>query len=222
VDGYSNYGYRALADRYGVGFLDLDEQPFTVGHLADERHHARPVRLSSMLLDPDAFLISTANMKTHDRAVVTLGCKNITVGAILKDSGFRWGAGSRGVSDKHLVHGGPENQGIHFNLFSLAQRIRPSLTVLDGFEGMEHNGPISGTPADHRVAVASTDWLAADRVAAELMGFDFEKVGYLAFAARAGLGETDHGKLDILGPALSELVRPYRPHDTIEQQYGWM
>jgi uncharacterized protein (DUF362 family) len=81
---------------------------------------------------------------------------------------------------------------------------------------------VSGTPVDHRVAVAGTDWLAADRVGAELMGFDWRKVGYLVFSAQAGMGQTDLDRIDILGPSIRDLARPYRPHDTVEQQYKWM
>ncbi len=94
--------------------------------------------------------------------------------------------------------------------------------MLDGFVGMEHNGPNAGTPIEHGVALASTDWLAADSVGARLMGFDFEKIGYLVFASRAGMGQPDPAHMEILGPRLAEATRQYQPHDTIEQQYGWM
>jgi len=221
-EGYDNYDYRRLAKPYRVRFVDLDAEPFQTEYLVNERHHVRPVRFSSLVLDPDVYLISAAVMKTHDRAVVTLGLKNIAAGALLKDGGFRWGAGSRGKTDKHLIHGGPENQGIHYNMFMLARRAPPHLTVLDGFEGMEHNGPTEGTPVDHRVAVAGTDWLAVDRVGAELMGFDYRKIGYLSFAADAGLGETDLDRIEVLGERIADHVRAYRPHDTIERQYLWM
>ncbi|GMW00378.1 MAG: hypothetical protein AMXMBFR84_15150 [Candidatus Hydrogenedentota bacterium] len=222
VEGYDHYGYPALANRYRVRFLDLDDLPFERAHVVNERHHAVPIRFSTFLTDPDTFVISTANFKTHDRAVVTLGIKNLTVGGILKDKGFRWGAGSQGSSDKHLVHGGPENQGIHYNLFTLSQKLRPHLTVLDGFQGMEHNGPVGGEPVDHRVAVASTDFLAADCTAARLMGFDPAKIGYLVFCAQANMGAFESSQMEILGPQLEEVIHPYRPHDSIEQQYRWM
>ncbi|HOZ49744.1 MAG TPA: DUF362 domain-containing protein [Candidatus Hydrogenedentes bacterium] len=222
AEGFANYDYGRLEKAYRVKLVDLDQQPWETGFIVDERHHPQPVRLSQVLLDPDAYIVSTAPFKTHDRAVVTLGLKNVAVGAILKDVGYRWGAGSQGKTDKHLVHGGQENQGIHFNLFSLAQRLAPDLNVLDGFQGSEHNGPIHGTPVDHQVAVASTDWLAADRVATDLMGFDHNKVGYLVFAARAGMGETDVERIDILGPPINQLRRSYQPHDSIEKQYQWM
>lgn len=222
VDGFHNYGYPALEKKYRVRFVDIDDEPWEKVYLVNERWHPVPVRYSKLLLDPDTFVVSTAPFKTHDRAVVTLGIKNLTVGGILKDRGFRWGAGSVGTTDKHLVHGGPENQGINYNLFALAQRVRPDLTVLDGFQGMEGNGPVGGTPVDHRVAVASTDWLAADRVGAELMGFDWHKIGYLVFCAQAGMGRTEPENLEILGPALAEVARSYKPHDEVEKQYGWM
>jgi uncharacterized protein (DUF362 family) len=222
VDGYNNYGYPALAQRYRVQFLDIDDLPWEKVHLVNERHHAVPVRYSTYLQDPDAFVISTANLKTHDRAVVTLGIKNLTVGGILKDKGAGWGAGKKGANDKPLVHGGPENQGIHYNMFLLTQRLRPHLTVLDGFQGMEGNGPVGGTPVDHRIAVASTDWVAADCVGAQLMGFDPHKIGYMVFCAQAGMGEMEADRVEILGPAIGDVARSYRPHDAIEKQYGWM
>ena len=221
-EGYDNYGYLRLKDKYHVQFLNLDALPFVTEHLVDERYRVKPVRFAKLIADPDVFLVSTAPFKTHDRVVLTLGLKNIVAGALLKDPGVRWGPESKGVTDKPLIHGGPENQGIHFNLFSLAKRAHPHLSVLDGFKGMEHNGPNDGTPVDHRVAVASTDWLAADRLTAELMGFDWRKIGYMVFCNQAGMGQTDLGQIEILGEDYRPHIRTYKPHDTIEQQYKWM
>lgn len=222
AEGYDNYGFYKLRGKYRIRFVDLDEEPFETQYITDERQHPVPVRFSKFLQDPDTYYISTAPFKTHDRAVVTLSLKNFVVGGIIKDVGFRWDAKSRGTSDKHLVHGGPENQAINYNLFRLALRLRPDLAVLDAFQGMEHNGPISGTPIDHRVAVASTDWLAADRVGAELMGFDPRKIGYIVYAAKAGMGQAELENIELLGPSIAEAARAYQPHDTVEKQYHWM
>ena len=73
-----------------------------------------------------------------------------------------------------------------------------------------------------RVCVASPDWLAADRVAVELMGIDFAKVGYLNYCAQARLGEADLAKIEILGPALKDYIKPYQLPRNIEQQLIWM
>lgn len=223
AEGYENYGYYRLKRKYKVRFLDLDQEPFTIGYVIGPRFHAQPVRFSRLLLDPDTYIISSAVMKTHDRVAVTLSLKNIVVGAAIKDRGFRWGAGGRGKkNDKPVIHGGPSNEGINYNIFKLAEKLHPDLAVIDGFQGMERNGPMGGTPVEHKVAIASTDWLAADRIAVELMGFDFAKVGYLWFSAQAGLGQGNLDKIEVLGEKVTGHIRKYRPHDNIKRQYRWI
>jgi uncharacterized protein (DUF362 family) len=222
ADGYSNYGYYRLQKKYGVNFLDLDEEPVAITHLIDERYRPRRVRFSQLLLDPSIFVISAAVMKTHNLAVATLSLKNIAVGGPIKDKGFNWGTRGPAKSDKLLTHGGPANEGIHYNLFTLAKLAPPHLAVIDGFRAMEGNGPVSGTPVDHKVAIASTDWLSADRIAVELMSFDFKKIGYLWFSAREGLGQANLSKIEVRGERVHDHIRPYRPHDNISSQYKWM
>lgn len=220
MGGYSNFGYVPLAQKYGVKLVDLDEQPHEIIHVFDEtdfRPHA--VRASSMLLDDNSFVISAARMKTHDRVIATLSLKNIVFGAPVKDAGFAWGPkrkeGAR--SDKSIVHGGGI-RGINYNLFQVGRRLHPDLAVIDGFVGMEGNGPTGGTPVDHRVCVVSPDWFAADRVAVELMGIDFSRIGYLNFFADAGLGVADLSKIEILGEPIARHKKTYRLHERNREQ----
>ncbi len=223
LDGFANYQYTRLAGPYGVKLVDLDQQDTELLQLFDEKDfRPHPMRTSSLLLDPDSFVISATRFKTHDRVVATLSLKNIVVGAPIKDAGFRWGRGKPGAkNDKPIVHGSGF-RGINWNLFALAPRLHPHLSVLDGVEGMQGNGPVGGTPVDHRVCVVSPDWLAADRVAVELMGIDYGKVGYLNFCAQAKLGEADLARMEILGPALQDHIKPYKLSDNVEQQLIWM
>jgi len=46
---------------------------------------------------------------------------------------------------------------LHYNMFLVANTARPDFTIIDGVEGMEGNGPIGGTPVDHRIALAGFD-----------------------------------------------------------------
>jgi uncharacterized protein (DUF362 family) len=178
--------------------------------------------MSKVLLDPNNFIISAAKLKTHDRVVATLSLKNIVVGAPVKDEGFRWGPGGRAgaKNDKPLTHGSGF-RGINYNLYALAPRLHPHLSVIDGFEGMEGEGPVGGTPVQHRVCVASQDWLAADRVAVELMGIDFANVGYLNYCGQTGMGETDLSKIEILGPSVKDHVKPYKLARNLDSQLVW-
>jgi uncharacterized protein (DUF362 family) len=223
-EGLSNYGYDKVASKYGVKMIDLDTQPTDTVHVWDEKDfRPHPMRVVKMLMDRNCFVISAAKMKTHDRVVATLSLKNIVVGAPVKDEGFRWGKRCKpgATNQKPIVHGSGF-YGANYNLFALADRLRPDLAVVDGFEGMEGNGPAQGTPVDHRVCVVSPDWLAADRVALELMGIDFAKVGYLNYCAQAGMGQADLGKIEILGPPVAQHVRPYKMSDRIEKELQWL
>jgi len=223
-EGFANYGYPRLAAKYGVKLVNLDQQGYQIVYVFDEkdfRPHA--VRMSRLLLDSDNnFIISAAKLKTHDRIVATLSLKNIVFGAPIKDLGARFGKGGKpgAKSDKPIAHGSGY-RGINYNLFDLARRLHPHLSVIDGFEGMEGNGPTRGTPVDHRVCVVGRDWLAADRVAVELMGIDFAKIGYLNFCADAGLGQADLKKIEVLGEPIVRHVKQYRLADSIEKQLIW-
>ncbi len=225
-EGFSNYGYYKLAEKYPVKFVDLDQEGSELLYVFDEKDfRPHPVRFSKIMLDPDSYIVSVAKMKTHDRAVVTLSLKNIVFGSPIKDVGFSFGGGrtrKEGTrNDKSIVHGSGF-RGINYNLYDVGRKLHPHLAVIDGFEGMEGNGPNNGTPVDHRVCVASTDWLAADRVAVELMGVDFSKVGYLNYCAQAGLGTADLNKIVIVGEKISDHIRPYRMHDNYEKELVWM
>lgn len=220
MQGFDNYGYTRFSGKFGVKFLDLDTEGFEVLHCIDQKDfQPHPCRVSKLMLDPDNFIISSAKLKTHDLVGITLSLKNIVVGAPIKDTGSN--ASNNGKSDKPLTHGGGP-RGINYNLFTLSQRLHPHLAVIDGYEGMEGTGPVNGTPVDHKVCLASLDWLAADRVGAELMGVDFNQIGYLTYCARAGnRGEADLKKIEILGPAIKDHAKTYQLPKMWEQITSW-
>lgn len=223
MEGYDNYNYLPLEGEYNVKLIDLDREGYElVDVVSDKDFYPHPVRMSKMLLDDDVFVISAAVMKTHDRVVTTLSLKNIVFGAPIKDEGFRWGAGRKPGSknDKPIAHGGGF-RGVNYNLFALSRRLHPDFSVIDGFEGMEGNGPVGGTPVDHRVAVAGSDWLAADRTGVELMGIDYANVGYLNYCAAAGMGQADLDKIDIIGAEIKANQRKYKLSDSIDKQLIW-
>jgi len=224
MDGFSNYGYMKLLDKYPVKLMDLDSEKIEKLYVFDEKDFKpHPVRMSGVLLDKDNFIVSVARMKTHDRIVATLSLKNIVLGAPVKDLGFSWSKSRKPgtVNDKPIVHGSGY-RGLNYNLYALSHQLHPHLALIDGFEGMEGNGPNSGTPVDHRVCVASLDWLAADRVGIELMGIDFAKVGYLNYCAQTGSGTADLSKINIIGEPISAHIKTYRLSDNIDKQLVWM
>jgi uncharacterized protein (DUF362 family) len=131
-----------------------------------------------------------------------------------------WAMSTLEPSDKMKMH--QSYPVINLNLALLAPLVKPHLAVIDGFEAMEGDGPTGGTPVALRVALASTDALAADVVAAALMGFDADEVGYLHYCRRMGLGAGTLDRIDLVGNApLASSVRPFRPHYAIHRQRQW-
>jgi len=111
---------------------------------------------------------------------------------------------------------------MNLNLYTLAKIMAPHLSVIDGYVGMEGNGPSHGDPVELRLAIASTDFLAADAVAVRIMGFDLDEVGYLHYCKLGGLGKADPEEIEFLGNCtVEECVRPFKPHPTHKRQLEW-
>ena len=123
-------------------------------------------------------------------------------------------------SDKMKMH--QSYPVINLNLALVAPLVIPHLSVIDGFEAMEGNGPTEGDPVPWRIALASTDALAADIVTATLMGFDPEEIGYLDYCKRMGLGTGNLDQIQIVGNAtMTDCARQFCPHDTVRRQRRW-
>ena len=220
LEGFANYGYNKFVGKYGVKLVELDKTAVETVYCMDQSDlRPHPCRVSRMMLDSNSFIISAAKLKTHFFTVATFSLKNVIVAAAVREPGPKPG-GEMDRTNRFLVHGGGV-RGIHYNLVALAPRLHPHLAVIDGFEGMEGEGPVDGTPVDHRVCVVSTDWLAADTVGAELMGLGIGKVGHLTYAAQAGLGQADLNKIEILGPALKDHIKIYKEPADMERLLSW-
>ncbi len=111
---------------------------------------------------------------------------------------------------------------MHLNLFTMASHLHPHVSIIDGFEAMEGNGPGDGDPVAWRVAMAGTDWLATDVTAARLMGFALEEVGYLWYCAQAGYGVYDEADIQLVGNAdPGRVSRRFKRHALGSVQDDW-
>jgi len=222
MEGFENFKYTAVAAEHksqNVGLIDLNEEAkYVIVPLIDFDLHVVPARLAARLFDPDAFLISAAMLKTHNAAVATLSMKNMVLGAPLHQAPKE----TKHWNDKRRYHVGIRQS--LYNFFLTAQRMQPywGVAVIDGFEGMEGNGPSMGTPVQHRIALASTDFIAADRVGVETMGIDCSTLGWLKYCGEVGIGQWDLSKIDVKGAQIAAVQKKYRLHPDIERQLKWM
>ena len=211
-----NYGYARLKEKYDVEFFDLMKDTYSTAHLIDGNIQPMPIATSSLLTSPDVYLVSAAVMKTHSLALITLGLKNILLAAPMNFGGRK--------NERSKLHKDPVNKDpryFNYNMFQMAQFAYPDLAIIDGFVGMEGEGPLFGDPVEAGVAIASADCIAADRVGAEVMGHDFRQVGHLVHCANAGMGEGDITKINILGDDVSACRKYFKPTKELEKIVKW-
>lgn len=247
--GFKNFGYLELKKEYPrIELVDMNRDIFETVYLKDSTGREHPFRVAQTILRSD-FRISVTRPKTHDTVGVTLAIKNLLVGSLIRSSRVSalsvfWEPfhrlserlptalrdlisfeklngllGTRFIpSDKVKLHQGHLN--INLFLFQLAGIIPPHLAVMDGFEGMEGDGPIHGRPIALDWALAGTDALLVDRVTTRLMGFRPEDIGYLTFLShiREHQGQD---KIAFVGDSPQGMAQPFQPHRNYERQMIW-
>jgi uncharacterized protein (DUF362 family) len=250
-DGFRNFGYEPLIDEYGVTLVDLNTDDVVPVQIFNRWFRPKMVCLARSAVEPGVFRISVGSPKTHDCVIVTLAIKNMVMGALVNPRAIHHGGGTPGLARwagylmprwlrqsvlaewaKGALLSGPDgsskmamHQGLramNVDLALVAARVWPHVAVLDGWQGMEGDGPASGDLVDWGIALASTDSLAADVFTTHLMGFEPERVGYLQYCGRMGLGVGVLDQIDVVGNAAPEQVRrPFKPHSTYRRQLRW-
>jgi uncharacterized protein (DUF362 family) len=233
----------------GLELLDLNADDTLPVRVYDRRLRPLTVRLARTAVEDGVYRISVGLPKTHDCVIVTLAIKNMVMGSLVNPKATQEGGGMPGGTRQlaHLVPmavwrsqlaewvkgtllgslGGSSKMAMHqgfavinLNLALVAAHVWPHLAVIDGWVGMEGDGPGAGDPVDWRVALAGTDPLAVDVLTAHLMGFDPAQVGYLQYCRQMGLGVGTLDQIDVVGNIVLE-QRSFRPHPTYQRQLQW-
>jgi uncharacterized protein (DUF362 family) len=97
-------------------------------------------------------------------------------------------------------------------LVELAGLLLPRFSLIDGFSGMQGEGPRYGGRVPLGTVIAGNDAVAVDAVAASLMGFEPMEIGYLRQAQAMGLGTADLSAITVVGDPMSQLRRRFRRH----------
>ena len=245
--GFSNYGYLPLAEEFGVELRDLNEDQWDLLEVRDRKMRSLRLRVARTVLESD-FRIAVGPPKTHESVIFTLSLKNLVMGSLVRDQRSR--GGSRFLSSLNrvlpaFVGESPLLQGLrnrivaglthsdkaamhqgfpvlNLNLYLMARRVHPHLSVIDGWVGMEGDGPVQGEPVSMEWALASTDFLAADATATRIMGFDPHQVGYLHYCALGALGKMELSEIELVGNlTLPDAKRPFRLHPNLERELQW-
>ena len=170
-------GMKDMCDRVGVRFINLRHEKDRVEIPVPNAMTLETIKVPRIVTE--AAIISAAKLKTHTQTGVTLGMKNMF--GLLPDK-FKGKYHMRGI-DKVIV--------------DINTVLRPALTVIDGFVGMEGKGPVNGNPIKMDTIIAGADPVATDATAARVMGIDPQTIEHIKWGHERGLGEMYH--VEVLG-----------------------
>ena len=249
-EGFSNFGYESLIDEYGVELIDLNGDDTVAVRIYSRYLRPLTIQLARTVVEAD-YRISVCPPKTHDLVMATLAVKNMAMGALVNPQAGRRSGGATGLTHRlarfvpkwvwrsELAEwvkgvflgrlGGSSKMAMHqgipvlnLNLALVASAVWPQLAVIDGWQGMEVDGPGLGDPVDWRTALAGTDPLAVDTLTAYLMGFDPGKIGYLQYCRRLELGVGVVERIKVVGNIASEDAGcVFAPHPNYQRQLAW-
>ncbi len=215
-ESYKRLGYDLLADEYDTSLVNpADEDGWVEGYLLNRDYEEVKVKLAQRMYDSKC-RISVAVAKTHDTVIVTGSWKNMMGALALEDKVKMHGVSSH--SERVLIS---EVEILPQNLLRIGKMIPPHISVIDGYIGMEGDGPVRGDEKYLGVAIASTDFVAADAVCAKAMGFDPLDIGYLFHGNQQGLGNANLDNIEIMGDSLEEVITHFVPHSNYETQMRW-
>ena len=186
---FERTGMKAMCERNGVEWLNLRRVKDLVKLEVPGGEALKTLTVPRIVTE--SAIISAAKLKTHANTVVTLGMKNMF--GLLPDK-FK--------GKYHL-------KGINKVIVDINTVLKPALTVIDGFVGMEGSGPIDGTPVQMNLIIAGTDVVATDATASRIMGFDPHDIKHIQRAYEKGLGNIDD--IQVTGEKIEKVKRAFKP-----------
>lgn len=178
-------GMREICDRVGVQFINLRHVKEKV-----ELKVPNPMTIDTITVPrivTESAIINAAKLKTHMETGVTLGMKNMF--GLLPDK-FKGKYHMRGM-DKVII--------------DINTVLKPALTVIDGFVGMEGRGPVHGNPVKMNTIIAGTDPVATDATATRVMGIDPQTIEHIKWGHERGLGEMYD--IEVVGDGIEAVKR---------------
>jgi uncharacterized protein (DUF362 family) len=172
-------GLQEALDSTGLTFADLNYK-----EVKWVENRGRASRLAGFyfpqsIVEAD-LIVSMPKMKTHHWVGVTAAMKNL-YGTV---PGIKYGW------PKNVLH----HAGIPETVFDINASLPKVITVVDGIQCMEGDGPIMGSPKQMGLVLVGTNVAAVDATVCRLMRLNPARVSYLQLAA------------DRLGPIESQLI----------------
>ena len=157
----------ALAET-GVAFADLNYEAVAWRPNRGNRSKLDGFWFPQSVVEAD-YVVSLPKMKTHHWMGLTASMKNLY--GVLPGLQYGW--------PKNVLH----QHGIPETVYDINASLPSLLTIVDGIDCMEGDGPIMGSLKKMGLVVVGTNLPAVDATIARVMGLVPEQIPYLAYAA---------------------------------------
>lgn len=152
--------------------------------------------LSKEVVESD-FIINVPKLKVHGQMGMTMAIKNI----------FGCVPGKR-KAWRHMSYG-DYGDGFARMIAETFAAVAPGFTILDGIVAMQRHGPTGGDPAQIELLLFSDDALAIERIIAEILDINPEKLPIFRAAAAIGIGESKLENIEIIGEQLDKIGKKH-------------
>lgn len=190
---YKAAGMTAVAEKTGCQ-LNFDVSVANV-----ENHKAKLLKTMQIIkvVEDVDFVISAAKLKTHGMMTYTGAVKNLfgVIPGIIK-------------AEYHFKMNNTANFAEH--LVDICQYVEPDLSIIDGVDGMEGDGPSAGVKRHVGLILASENPYALDVVASDIAGIDASLIPTIVAAEKRGLCSSKIKDIKILGVPRDEIsIEPF-------------
>jgi uncharacterized protein (DUF362 family) len=183
-----------------VRFVDLNHDDVRRVPLRSKFTGLDELALPVALLQSDV-IVSMPKLKTHHWAGMTASMKNFF--GVVPGAVYGW--------PKNLLH----VKGIPHSILDLNATVAPHLTIVDAVVAMEGDGPIMGTARPMGFIAMGQDLVAVDATCARIIGFNPDKLGYLAVAGEF-LGNIRDDRIEQRGESPSRYATRFSVSDALK------
>lgn len=181
---YRRLGYDKLCQRLGVELINISEQELI--KVPYNGKHLKEVEIPKFIQEiPN--IISLPVLKTHNIDQMTAALKN------------QYGFHQRMRILMHFC--------LSEAIACINKIVKPLGSIMDATVALEGNGPLMGHPVPMGLVLASTDLIALDSAAAQIIGLDPKGLETLLESEKIGMGSMKNVEVD--GPKLSEISRDF-------------
>jgi len=175
-------------EQYGVKVFNLNDDKLVKDIKIPNYYALNSVNIAKTAMDASC-IISVPSLKTHNMAKTTLTLKNM-MGTI---------------SPKGIMH-----SNLHQKIADLVSVLRSKMKfqIIDGIIG-SRGSELGGKPVKMDLIIAGKDPVAVDRVGSEIIGYSIDKVEYLKYCEKKGLGIADLEKIEIIGNSIEEVFHKF-------------